>query len=138
MASKMLEQVRAEIQFPINPPNTHTQWSWAVVGGHGRNPICDRLVHKLQLGNKKVFKVNPGNATGTDIKPSLRAVGEPIDCVDLVINPAKGPAVLQEMADLGIKYLWIQPGAESKEILELANKLNITVHMGCVLVEAKW
>jgi len=115
------------------------QWTWAVVGSHGKNPICDRLVHRLLAGNKKVFRVNPSAPTGAaDLATSLRACDEPIDVVDLVINPVKGVEVVNEMGRLGIKNLWIQPGAGSPEILELAKKLNINVHQGCVLVEAPW
>ena len=113
------------------------QWSWAVVGSHGKNPICDRLVHRLQSGSKKVFRVNPGmKAEG--IYGSLTEVGEPIDVVDLVINPVKGVSVVEEMGKLGIQNLWIQPGAASKEVLDMAKKWKMNVHEGCVLVESKF
>jgi uncharacterized protein len=115
------------------------KWTWAVVGSHGRNPICDRLVNKLNAGHKKVFRVNPGApSAGPDLVLSLRACGEPIDVVDLVINPAKGVSVVDEMGQLGIKNLWIQPGASSPEVLAAARKYNINVHEGCVLVEGPW
>lgn len=110
-----------------------------MVGSHGRNPICDRLVAKLVHGNKKVFRVNPSAAApAPDLSLSLTAVGEPIDVVDLVINPAKGVDVVKEMGKLGIKNLWIQPGAESPEVISTARALGINVYQGCVLVDARW
>jgi predicted CoA-binding protein len=111
--------------------------SWAVVGSHGKNPIADRLVAKLKSGNKSVFAVNPGNAKD-GVLGSLKDIGEPIEVVDLVINPTKGVGVVEEMQELGIKNLWIQPGASSGEIKTLAQKYGIEVHEGCVLVEGKW
>ena len=115
------------------------KWSWAVVGSHGRNPICDRLVNKLLAGNKKVFRVNPAAPAAVgDIVTSLGACGEPIDVVDLVINPLKGVDTVHEMGRLGIKNLWIQPGAASPEVREIARRYNMNVHEGCVLTEGPW
>ncbi|KAH9253991.1 hypothetical protein BASA81_008115 [Batrachochytrium salamandrivorans] len=111
--------------------------SWAIVGSHGRNPICDRLHTTLIRGQKQVFRVNPGVATD-EVFPSLTAIGKHVDVVNLVINPTKGPAVVEEMVRLGIKYLWIQPGAESQQVISLAESKGIQVHKGCVLVEAKF
>ena len=48
------------------------------------------------------MEVNPGMPSGT-VKGSLRDATEPIEVVDLVINPAKGFAVVEEMASLNIK-----------------------------------
>jgi len=69
---------------------------------HGKNPIASQLVTKLRNGGKRVVEVNPGMPSGT-VKGSLRDATEPIEVVDLVINPAKGFAVVEEMASLNIK-----------------------------------
>jgi predicted CoA-binding protein len=61
---------------------------------------------------------------------SLTETNGAIEVVDLVINPVKGLEVVEEMGKLGIKSLWIQPGAGSKEILETAQRLGISVHEG--------
>lgn len=115
------------------------QLTWAVVGSHGKNPICDRLAQKLLLGNKKVFRVNPSvPVSAGGINSSLLSCGQKIDVVDLVVNPVKGMDTVREMGQLGITNLWIQPGAASPEILALASSLKINVHQGCVLVEASW
>ena len=81
--------------------------------------------------------MNPGFAAGT-VLGSLADIGEPVDVVDLVINPVKGVGVVEEMAKLGIKNLWIQPGASSPDVLAIAAKHGIAVHEGCVLVEGNW
>jgi hypothetical protein len=71
--------------------------AWAVVGSHGKNPVADRLVAKLAAGGKQVWAVNPGFASGA-VLGSLKDIGEPIDVVDLVINPAKGFGVVEELS----------------------------------------
>lgn len=114
------------------------QATWAIVGSHGRNPICDKLHAKLLRGNKRVFLVNPGVKQTGEVFDSLTTIGQPVDVVDLVINPVKGLAVVEEMSKLGIKNLFIQPGAESQDIRNLAQKNGITVYEGCVLVDARF
>ena len=88
--------------------------TWAIVGNHGVNPIAEKLAVKLAKGNKTVFLVNPGKSgmvqNSTPVFGSLKDAGEGIEVVDLVINPGKGIAVVDEMKQLGIKNLWIQPG----------------------------
>ena len=113
--------------------------NWAVVGSHGRNPITYRLVNKLEGGRKTVFKVNPGvTDEQAGVLPSLSAISQPIDVVNLVINPVKGKDVVMEMSKLNIKSLWIQPGADSPEVVKMAKDLGMEVHQGCVLVESKF
>lgn len=111
--------------------------NWVIVGSHGRNPICERLFSTLTAGRKVVTRVNPGYPS-EGVFASLAAVNKPIDVVNLVVNPQKGKSVVEEMTLLKIKNLWIQPGAESQEIIDFARKSGINVHLGCVLVEARF
>ena len=111
------------------------QDTWAVVGSHGRNPIADRLVHKLQSHGKKVFRVNPKSPGEDGVYKALHDVPGKIQAVDMVINPYVGISVVEDAAALGIEYIWIQPGAESPALLARAKELNLQVHQGCVLRE---
>jgi len=107
---------------------------WAVVGSHGRNPIADDLVKKLQRNGKTVHAINPHpNADGPDALGSLDPMP---DVVNLVVSPSRGPGVLQSMIDLGIKNLWVQPGAAFEEIEEKCEENQVLLHFGCVLIEA--
>ena len=55
---------------------------WAIVGSHGRNPICDKLYDKLLRGQKKVFRVNPSQPSPTTgILSSLRAIGAQLEAM---------------------------------------------------------
>ena len=56
--------------------------------------------------------------------------------VDVVLSRAvKIVEQLQKAAELGVKNVFIQPGAESDEILAFCASKGITVRQGCVLRE---
>ena len=62
-----------------------------------------------------VFRVNP-SASQENLSssyPSIREIRQNIDVVLLVVSPNKGIEVVHDMGVLGVKYLWIQPGASS-------------------------
>ena len=55
--------------------------------------------------------------------------------MDLVVNPRMGMDVVEQMGELGIHNLFVQPGAGSEEIRNRCQALGIALHEGCVLVE---
>ena len=55
--------------------------------------------------------------------------------MNLIVNPKAGMEAIQDCARLGIQKVWIQPGAESPEILEYAEQNGIEAVQGCVLRE---
>ena len=57
-----------------------------------------------------------------------------IDIVDLCINPRDGLSYAQEIIEMGIKYVLIQPGAQSEEVLALLRTNRVEVLEGCALV----
>ncbi len=111
--------------------------NWAVVGDvlNERKP-ASRIVQCLRAASKTTHLVNPRDATGT-LHKSLREVGAPIDVVDLVINSRDGLAVVGDMAELGVRHVYIQPGASSDAIVEACARAEppIAVHHGCVMME---
>lgn len=58
-----------------------------------------------------------------------------VDCVDLVVNPTVGMTIVDECDKLGIKNLFVQPGAGSQELIEKARGTEMSVYEGCILVE---
>ena len=111
------------------------QSSWAVVGDvlHASKParaVCERL----EAAGKTVHRVNPRDRTGT-LPKSLMDVSAQIDVVDLIINPKEGLQVVEEAAALGIRRVFIQPGAGSLDIEQFCESHNVQFHHGCVLRE---
>jgi predicted CoA-binding protein len=83
--------------------------------------------------------VNPklSRFDGDACYPSLAALPEAVDGAVLVIPPPNVLQVLRDAAAAGIRYVWLQPGAESQEAIVLAQELGLNlVYDACVMVEA--
>jgi len=111
-----------------------TKKVWAVVGNHGKNPVVGQLTERLRSHGKEVHRVNPYGKPPAEYK-SLEDVPGSVECVDLVVNPRMGMDVVEQMGELGIPNLFVQPGAGSEEIRNRCQALGIALHEGCVLVE---
>ena len=61
---------------------------------------------------------------------------EPPEVVCCVVSPAVTKKVVGECAELGVRFVWMQPGAESVAAIEngLKNGLNVFADGTCVLV----
>ena len=59
---------------------------------------------------------------------------EKIDRVSLYLPPALGVKVLDEIAKKPVGELWVNPGAESDELLEKAERLGINTVFACSIV----
>ena len=111
---------------------------WAVVGDslHPRKP-ARAVAEKLEAAGKEVIRINPKDRTGTLAKSFEEAggSGESIDVIDLIINPKDGLVLMSEAASLGVKRVFVQPGAGSADIEALCEAEGIELHYGCVLRE---
>ena len=109
--------------------------NWAVIGDvlNSAKP-ASRVVSTLKGAGKTVHLVNPRDNTGTCFA-GLTDISEPIDVVDLCINHTEGLKQMNQASTLGLKKVWIQPGAESQEILDFCKARDIEVFQGCVMVE---
>ena len=107
--------------------------NWAVIGD-----VDDTLKYAYQIRNElkekgyKAYGVHP-QGTGFTYK-SLKDIPGVIDVVDLCINSHEGLIYAKEIIELGIKYVLIQPGARSEEVLALLRRNKVEVLEGCALV----
>ncbi len=111
----------------------------AIVGA-SNNPLRDskRIYNFLKSVGYKVFAVNP-NYTHIDTDPcypSLHAIKEPIDIVDVFRNPDAITGTVDEAICIGVKVLWLQLGViNDKEALR-AEASGIKVIMDrCIAIE---
>lgn len=87
-----------------------------------------------------VYAVHPsgGEVAGRPRYPDLAGLPETPDVVSLVVPPAVAERVVRECDALGIKRVWMQPGAESDAALAYCAERGIEVlHGVCVMVERK-
>jgi predicted CoA-binding protein len=113
---------------------------WAVVGASSNRAKYGNKVLRccLQNGKTPVYPVNPraGAIEGLAAHPSLSALPEPARAVSIITPPEITEAIVDEAARLGIRRLWMQPGAESPRALALAEARGIDCIAGgpCLLV----
>ena len=113
---------------------------WAVVGATTVRAKYGNKVLRCYLQNEKtpVYPVNPrgGVIEGLQAYPDLSALPEPVRAVSIITPPAITERIVAEAARLGIRHLWLQPGAENERALELADEHGIDSIAGgpCILV----
>jgi hypothetical protein len=111
--------------------------SWAVVGASddpGRYGY--KLFRVLRDAGHTVYPIHPTLDEIDGVKCNARLTDLPAvpEVVDMVVNPRVGLKVFEEIAALGIKYVWMQPGTRSDEIRTFATEHGITLVEDCVLV----
>lgn len=95
-----------------------------------------QLLRKLGHLGKEVTHVDPSSAAAQDAIKTLSDVNKPFDVVNLCANPKVGQNVVEDMGTLGVKNVFVQPGAECSLLQKRAEELGIGWHQGCVLVES--
>lgn len=111
--------------------------NWAVVGATTKkNRFGYKIVKKLKKNNYNVFPVNPKFEEVDNLKTydNLSSIKAEVDVVDMVVNPKIGIEIMKEIKDLGIKYVWLQPGTRSQEIRDFAAENDIKLVENCIYV----
>ncbi len=113
----------------------------AIVGAT-ENPSKYGSVIYLDLKRKgfTVYPVNPNRDTvhGDPAYPLLADLPEPPTIVDFVVPAPVTLLVLQQCRDLGFMNAWVQPGADSPEVLRFLqeNGFNYMAN-ACIMVQSR-
>jgi len=111
--------------------------SVAVLGAsHDRRKYGNKAVRAYVESGFTVFPVNPNEATIEGLKayPNLDAIAEPIDFVSLYVPSAVGLKLLPAIAAKKPKEVWLNPGAESDDLIEGAADLHLRAIVACSIV----
>lgn len=113
--------------------------SIAVVGVSRGRGFGNAIMRTLLERGYEVFPVN-ANADTIDDRSchrSLTKVPVPIEAVVAVVPPPQTVMVVDDCIRLGIRYLWMQQGSESREAILRAEAAGIcVVHHACILMYA--
>ena len=90
---------------------------WAVIGA----------THKTDKFGYKIYKCLKEH--GYEVYPVVPSV------VDFVVPEAAGLAAIDECKQLGIKMIWLQPGADKPAVLAKAKEVGLDYIQDCVLVQ---
>ena len=117
----------------------HTAKTIAVVGLSNNDLRASYFVgYYLQRHGYRVIPVNPRETEilGQRCYPSLTAVEEPIDVVDVFRAPAALPGIVAETIAVGASALWCQFGVIDLAAARTAADAGVTVIMDrCIKVE---
>jgi predicted CoA-binding protein len=86
------------------------------------------------------FEVYPVNPHETEIEglPTYPTIGEvPVDRLDRVtiyVPPEAGMTILPEVARKGASEVWLNPGADSPEVVAIAESLGLNVIRACSIL----
>lgn len=114
---------------------------WAIVGAsENTQKFGNRIYRNLKQAGYEVYGVNPNaeTADGDLVFPTLADLPVKPDVVDVVVPSWVGRRIAEDAANAGIPIFWLQPGAESDELISYAESLGLNViHDACAMVEKR-
>jgi uncharacterized protein len=111
----------------------------AIVGASAdRIKFSNKSIHAHLKAGYEVFPVHPMEETieGLKVYRSVLDIPVALDRISLYLPPAIGVKVLDEIAKKGCGELWVNPGAESPELMEKAGALGLNVIYACSFMDA--
>jgi predicted CoA-binding protein len=113
----------------------------AVVGASDNPDKSGHAIYRdLKSKGYRLFPVNLKRASvdGDRAYPSLRSLPETPDIVNLAVPPEKSLTVARHCLRLGIANLWLQPGAETPEVLEFLQDNGFNYMAGaCIMLKTR-
>ena len=115
------------------------QGPWAVAGAStNRAKYGNKVLRCYQQHGREVYAVNPHESEieGAECFASVSDLPADVVALSIITPPAVTERIVREAAQRGIRKLWMQPGAESAEAIDLAEELGLSVIAGgpCLLV----
>ena len=116
---------------------------FAVVGASAnREKYGNKVLRVYQQRKLNVVPVNPsgGEIEGLTAYTDLASVPGTIDGVSIITPPKVTDGAVAQALALGIKNIWMQPGAESPAAIELAEQAgaNVIADGPCILVSLRF
>ncbi len=113
----------------------------AVVGvSRDSKKFGSKVYNDLRRKGYQTFAVNPNVHVIRDSPcyPSLQALPKRVDGVVFVVPPGETEKMVQEVAEVGIRRVWMQQGSESQDAIRFCEENNISVVAGeCILMFAE-
>ena len=115
---------------------------YAVAGAsNDRSKFGNRVLRAYQRKGWKVYPLNPRETTveGLQAYPTLASLPEIPRGLSIITPPAVTERIVAEAADRGVRFVWMQPGAESPEAIRIARErgLEVIADGSCFLVETR-
>ncbi len=102
--------------------------NWAVVGVTAKKDKWGyRIFDILKKNDYETYGVSPNydEIEGEKIYHSLRDLPVKVDVIDMVVSPKISINILDEAKELGIEYIFFQPGTHNDEVVKKAEELGL-------------
>ena len=113
----------------------------AVVGATDNAMKYGSVIYRdLKRKGYTVFPVNPNRTVvdGDKAYPSLGELPESPTIVNIVVPPSVTIRILRKSLELGLKNVWLQPGAESPESLAFLQEHGFNYLANtCIMIESR-
>lgn len=109
----------------------------AIIGAStDRRKYGNKAVRAFARQGYRVVAIHPRAAEveGVPAYRSLLDVPFPVDMVSFYVPPAVGLRVIDEVARKGVREVWLNPGAESPELVARARALGLEPVLACSIV----
>jgi len=109
----------------------------AVVGASSnRQKFGNKALRAFKAEGYTVVAVNPNEAEVEGMKtyPTVLDVPQPIDMATVYVPPEIGITLLPQFEQKGIPEIWMNPGAESDELLAEARRRKLNVIAACSII----
>lgn len=109
----------------------------AVVGAsNDRSKFGNKALRAFRDEGYTVIPINPneGEVEGLVTYASVLDVPGPIDMATVYVQPETAYALLDEFERKGIPEIWVNPGAESDELLDEARRRKLNVIAACSII----
>ena len=115
---------------------------WAIVGVSSNPRKYGNIIFRnLRGAGYDVYGVNPheGELDGSPLYPTLAELPVVPDVVNIVVPPRVTEQIVRECHALGLRRVWMQPGAESPEAVAYCREHGIKVVSGgpCAMVSKR-
>jgi len=109
----------------------------AVVGAsNDRSKFGNRALRAYRQQGHTVVPINPHESEVEGLKAYASVLDVPgaIDMATFYVPPEVGEQVIGDVARKGIPEVWLNPGAESDELIARARALNIQPIVACSII----
>ncbi|MFI4938453.1 MAG: CoA-binding protein [Candidatus Berkiellales bacterium] len=113
--------------------------AFAVAGAsNDRNKYGNKVLRCYLQHGKKVYPVNPREQfiEGIAAIQNIADLPAEVSSLSVITPPAVTEKIIEQAIKKGIKNIWLQPGAESDQAIEIAQKHGVNIIAGgpCILV----
>jgi predicted CoA-binding protein len=112
--------------------------SVAIIGAsNARQKFGNKAVRAYLRQGWQVYPVNPNETVveGLKVYPTVSEIPGEVDRASLYVPASVGVTLLDDIKRKGVRELYVNPGAESDELIAKAERLGLDTIQACSIVD---